>query len=99
MTQTVKLVCYVLLAIVGVWCGINFVRSYSKATVAKPAETSVESGETASAPPAQKGQPRENMMTYAFGLLLVILCGGFLAAMDVSKFFAHRFEQLVFDEE
>ena len=101
MTQKVKLVCYVLLAIVGVWCGVNFVRAYSKVTVARAVESTTESGETAAPPPAvaQKAPVRENMMTYAFGLLLVILCGAFLAAVDVSKFFAHRFERLVFDEE
>ena len=98
MTQKVKLICYVLLAIIGVWCGVNFVRSYSNATVARPAEITAEPGDTPAAPP-QKAQHRENMMTYAFGLLLVILCGAFLAAIDVSKFFAHRFERLVFDEE
>jgi len=52
MTQKVKLVCYVLLAIAGVWCGVNFVRAYSKVTVARAVESTAESGETATPPPA-----------------------------------------------
>src|SRR5436190_9287118 len=101
MTQKVKLVGYVVLVIVGVWSGVNFVRAYSKVTVARPAETAAESGETSTPPPATAQKPPDHgkMMTYAFGLFAVIVCGAFLAAFDLSKFFAHRFERLVFDEE
>jgi len=101
MTLKVKVICYLVLAIVGVWCGVNFVRAYSKATVARPAETTTEPGETTTPTPAaaQKTADRGNMMTYAFGLFAVIVCGALLAAFDLSKLFAHKFEKLVFDEE
>jgi TolA-binding protein len=99
MTQKVKLVCYVLLGIIGIWCGVNFVRVYSKATIARPVETAAEPGETAAPASAKKPADHGGMMTYAAGLLAVIVCGALLAAIDLSKFFAHRFEKLVFDEE
>ena len=95
MAKKVKIGCYVLLAIIGLWCGINFVRAYSKAP-ARPVETTEPGEPTAAAP---KTSDRSGMMTYAAGLFAVIVCAGLLLAFDLSKFFAHRFERLVFDEE
>ncbi len=99
MTKKVKLICYLVLAIAGVRCGLNFVRAFSKATAAKPAAetTSAEAGQPAP-PPAKQGD-KGKMMAYAAGLLAVVLCAALLIAFDFSGFFADRFEKLVFDEE
>ena len=80
MTQKVKLICYVLLAIIGVWCGVNFVRAYSKTTGPRPVETTVEPGDATTPTPAttQKGRNSGNVMGYAAGLFAVLLCGGLL---------------------
>ena len=94
MAKKIKIASYVLLALIGIWCGINFVRAYSKAAPVRPVESS-EPGET----PAPKAADRSGMMTYAAGLFAVILGMGLLLAFDLSKFFAHRFEKLVFDDE
>jgi len=99
MTKKVKLICYVLLALAGLWCGINFVRAYSKSTAARPAEnqTTTESGQPTQ--PAPKTVDHSQMMTYAALFLAVVVCAALLIAIDVSGFFADRFERLVFDEE
>ena len=98
MTKKVKLVCYVVLAIAGLWCGLNFVRAFSKETAAKPADTTTaEPGQPA--PPVVKHGDRGKMMAYAAGLFAVVVCAALLIAFDFSGFFADRFEKLVFDEE
>ena len=97
MTKKVKLICYVVLAVAGLWFGINFVRAYSKATAARPAQTSVDPGQPAQ--PEPKTVDRSAMMAYAAGFFAVVVCAALLIAFDVSGFFADRFEKLVFDEE
>lgn len=96
MTKKVKIICYVVLAIAGLWCGFNFVRAYSKATAAKPAPTAIEPGADLPKPQTQSGT---GMMGYAAGFLAVVVCLALLIAFDFSGFFADRFEKLVFDEE
>ncbi|HTD85013.1 MAG TPA: tetratricopeptide repeat protein [Candidatus Binatia bacterium] len=98
MSRKVKLVCYLVLAIAGLWCGLNFVRAYSKATAPKPAESTTATEPGQPAPPPVK-QDRGGMMTYAALLLGVVVCAALLIAFDFSGFFADRFERLVFDEE
>src|SRR5688572_13458674 len=96
MTKKVKLICYVLLAAIGLWCGIGFVRGYSAATRAQPKE-SVSEGEPA--PPVPKTADRGRMMSYGMGLFAVIVLRGLLAAFDISRFMAQRVEEFVFDEK
>jgi TolA-binding protein len=98
MTKRVKLICYVLLAVLGLWCGMNFVRAYSKAPPVRTIEAPADPG-TETAAPAAPLRDRSGMMGYAAGLLGVIVCAGLLLAFDLSGYFAHRFEKLVFDEE
>jgi tetratricopeptide (TPR) repeat protein len=97
MTRKVKIICYVVLALAGLWCGANFVRAYSKATAAKPSETAVDPGDPTA--PAAKRSSGGGMMGYAAGFLAVVVCLALLIAFDFSGFFADRFEKLVFDEE
>jgi len=97
MTKKVKLICYVVLAIAGLWCGINFVRAYSKATATRPTQATADPSQPAQAQP--KGVDRSGMMAYAAAFLAVVVCAALLIAFDVSGFFADRFERLVFDEE
>src|SRR3954471_18243733 len=49
--------------------------------------------------PASRGSRTAAAMTYGAGLFAVILCLGLLVAHDVSRFAAHRFEKLIFDED
>jgi hypothetical protein len=49
--------------------------------------------------PASKGRSTSSMMAYGAGLVIVIICIGLLVAHDFSKFAAHRFERLIFDED
>ncbi|HKQ36571.1 MAG TPA: tetratricopeptide repeat protein [Verrucomicrobiae bacterium] len=98
MTKKVKLICYVVLTIAGLWCGVNFVRAYSKASAAaRPPQTTSDSSQPAQ--PEPKTVDRSAMMGYAAGFFAVVVCAALLIAFDVSGFFADRFEKLVFDEE
>jgi tetratricopeptide (TPR) repeat protein len=96
-TKKLKLVAYVLLAGIGIWCGMNFVRAFSKGKEVR----TIESSETATEPstPAARSSQDPHMMTYAAGLLAVIVCAGLLLASDLSGFLARRVEEFVFEEK
>lgn len=96
MTKKVKLGCYVLLAAIGLWCGIGFVRSYARAPRLQPKEPIAEA--EAGRPASEIHNPGR-MMGYGMGLFAVIVLGGLLAAFDISRFMAARVEEFVFDEK
>jgi TolA-binding protein len=95
MTKKLKLVAYVVLAVLGIWCGVNFVRQFSKAPEVRTGDPASETSST----PAARSTHGTGMMTYAAGLLGVIICGALLLASDLSGFFARRVEEFVFDEK
>lgn len=93
--KQVKLVCYVVLAIAGIWCGVGFVRSFAAATPRAPTPETQPDSEPAAAKPSERG----GMMAYGAGLLAVIVLAGLLAAYDVSHLVAHKVEEFVFEEK
>lgn len=46
-----------------------------------------------------KGRSASAMMAYGAGLVITAICFGLLVAHDFSRFAAHRFEKLIFDED
>ena len=96
MSKKLKIGCYILLGILGIWCGIGFVRGWTSVGSGQPAVSEPGAEGTAPAPNSVR---RSGMMTYGFGLLGVIVVGGLLIAYDVSHVLAHKVEELVFDEK
>ena len=94
MAGKIKIGLYGLLASLAVWFGMGFYRNYNRAT-ATPPEASAESG----AKPATDPNVKTRMMTYGAGLFAVIVGFGLLIAFDFSRFFGHKFEEFIFDDE
>lgn len=92
MTKKVKVVCYVVLSVLGIWCGIGFVGAYTSAPP-RPQET-----EGSTEAPAPKSFGRSGMMGYGAGLLVVIVLTALLAAYDISGAVAQKVEEFVYDE-
>src|SRR5436190_3995757 len=100
MARNVKIIGYVVLAAIGLWCGAQFYRSFT-ASATKASQRGSESDVTNSMPtaPAQGGHLKTGAMTYAFGLLAVVIGIALLAAYDFSRFFGDRFEEFIMDEQ
>ena len=64
-----------MLGILGIWCGIGFVRGWTSVGSGQPAVSEPGAEGTAPAPNSVR---RSGMMTYGFGLLGVIVVGGLL---------------------
>jgi TolA-binding protein len=73
----------------------------SAITNAASGTNTVASTQTAVAPKPvrSRGRSTSAMMGYGAGFIIVVICLGLLVAHDFSKFAAHRFEKLVFDED
>ncbi len=100
MVKNVKLISYVVLALIGLWCGAGFYRSFTaSATKASQRVTESDATNSNAVMPAQHAQAKTGAMTYAFGLLAVVIGIALLAAYDFSRFFGEKFEEFIMDEQ
>ena len=93
MAKKVKVIGYIVLAALGLWCGIQFYRGYTAST-SRDSQSAADS-ETTPGRSALHG----GTMGYAAGLLAAVVGIALLFAWDFSRFFGRKVEEFVLDEQ
>lgn len=101
MNRTVKAILYVVLMGCIIVCGSKFSANYRK-VMNPPARDTSTNQPSVTPKDTLNRQPSArvgNMMAYGVVVFLALVGLGFLVAHDISRFFAHRAEKLLFNDE
>jgi TolA-binding protein len=99
MSKALKIVAYVVLVVAAAWCGFSFHRNYAVVMAPLPEEEGGKAVAEQATARDLHGQAVSRLMTFGAGLFAAILGLGLMSAHDLTRFFANRVEEFVFNDD